>query len=123
MATFIQTMIKKMAEGIKGKTTTMHFKPVMKTGQRCLATRPCANMECSCKHGVVFRAEEDSNMYAIVCPSCKGTTWVNPNGLPDRNVDDQCKAIKKDGNRCLNKAKDGGYCGVHSKKSTVADHI
>jgi hypothetical protein len=29
---------------------------------------------------------------------------------------DQCRAVKRDGNRCTNQAKFGGFCGVHLPK-------
>lgn len=113
MATsFLAQMIITLAKGIVGKTATLTFKPVMKTGKKCLATRPCG---CGYKHAVVFRAVENADMYAVVCPKCKGTTYVNAKSTAkaETPAKDTCAGITTKGKPCTKKATANGYCHLH----------
>lgn len=125
MATsFIAQMIITLAKGIVGKTATLTFKPVMKTGKKCLATRPCV---CGYKHAVVFRAVENADMYAVVCPKCQKTAYkvvsatdmqaAAQKGMSEGVKSLTCKATKKDGSPCRYMRKDNSdFCGVHQQK-------
>jgi len=134
---WINQVITRLANfGVKGKSRTLKFVPRKKEGGKCLAYRPC--VKCGKKNAVVFQAVEDCHVFLTACPSCKQFAYRTTTGpateahstdnRPSEMVvedDGICVAIKKDGTRCSNKAKEGTkLCGVHTKKDVkIEDHV
>lgn len=100
--------------GIVGKTKTVKFQPRAKG--KTFVNRPCAQKGCGYKMGIVFQGFEDKSLFLVWCPKCNTISWPKPTVPGKVEEDGTCVAIKKDGTRCTNKAKDGHLCGVHSKQ-------
>jgi hypothetical protein len=118
---WLNETIARLAHGIKGKTRTLHFEPVMKKGQKCMVTRECP--KCAYKHAPVGRDVETKMVYAIMCPRCCRVTYkvhsstdmraASQKGTQEAVKQLTCKGKKADGSPCRVIVKNGDYCHHH----------
>ena len=113
----LKDVLAKLANvGVQGKTALLHFFPVMKKGQKVIATRPCG---CGYKHALVLRAKEDPNVYLVLCPKCHKHEYKVP--AKDNRIgeteDDKCKGRTKKKSACKNWAMANGYCKTHQDQA------
>ncbi len=69
----------------------------------------CDCPKCKTHNAFVFRSHTDGKVYVAFCRKCKKYTARN-----SEVESSTCKGTKADGTACTYKAKDDGYCGIHT---------